>query len=80
MSTGSRSSLSIWASPPDLKKQPLPDMTQADALRLAINVLRDAAESRKMPSGMALDEVTVEMHADAAEMLEASLAALRDHE
>ena len=28
------------------------DLTIADALRLAINVLRDSAESRKMPSGI----------------------------
>ncbi|WP_213957528.1 hypothetical protein [Variovorax sp. dw_954] len=55
-------------------------MTPADALRLAINVLRDAAEARKMPSGIALDDATAEMHADAAETLETSLADLRAHE
>ena len=58
----------------------MPDMTPADALRLAINVLRDAAESRKMPSGAGLDDATAELHADAAETLETSLSALRAHE
>lgn len=58
----------------------MPNLTPADALRLAINFLRDASESRKMPSGVALDESTAELHADAAETLETSLAALRDHE
>ncbi|SPK77197.1 conserved protein of unknown function (plasmid) [Cupriavidus taiwanensis] len=56
------------------------NVTIADALRLAINVLRDAAESRKMPSGVELDEATAELHTDAAETLEVSLAKLRDHE
>ena len=56
------------------------DMTPADALRLAINVLRDAAESRQTPSGIELDEATAELHADAAETLEASLVDLRRHE
>ena len=58
----------------------MPDMTPADALRLAITVLRDAAESREMPSGAGLDEATAELHADAAETLETSLSALRAHE
>ncbi len=58
----------------------MPDMTPADALRLAINLLRDAAESRRMPSGIALDAAAATLHADAAETLEASLASLRDHE
>lgn len=34
----------------------MPDLALADALRLAINVLRDSAESRKMPSGVVLDD------------------------
>lgn len=55
-------------------------LSVADALRLAVNVLRDAAEARKMPSGVGLDEAVAELHADAAETLEASLADLRDHE
>lgn len=55
-------------------------MTTADALRLAINILRDTAESRRMPSGVRLDELTAGLHADAAETLEAPLADLRDHE
>lgn len=55
-------------------------MTTADALRLAINVLRDAAESRKLPSGVELNEATVGLHADAADTLEASLADLKNHE
>ncbi|MDZ7914358.1 MAG: hypothetical protein U5O16_21370 [Rhodococcus sp. (in: high G+C Gram-positive bacteria)] len=56
------------------------DMTSADALRLAINVLRDSAESRKMPSGISLDPATADLHAEAAETLEATLSDLRDHE
>ena len=55
-------------------------LTPADALRLAINVLRDSAESYKMPSGISLDRATAELHADAAETLKATLADLRDHE
>lgn len=58
----------------------MPSLTPADALRLAINVLKDAAESRKMPSGIALDQPTADLHADAAETLETSLTALREHE
>jgi hypothetical protein len=56
------------------------DMTPADALRLAINLLRDAAESLRTPSGERLDQASGELHADAAETLETTLAALRDHE
>ena len=55
-------------------------LTTALALRVAINVLRDSAESRKMPSGEPLDEATVQLHFDAAETLEESLSAFRDHE
>jgi hypothetical protein len=55
-------------------------LTTALALRAAINVLRDSAESRKMPSGVTLDEASVQLHLDAAETLEESLSDLRDHE
>jgi hypothetical protein len=55
-------------------------ITPADALRLAINVLRDSAEAYMMPSGIALDRATAELHADAAETLESTLEDLRDHE
>ncbi|MCY0852532.1 hypothetical protein [Cupriavidus sp. D39] len=55
-------------------------LTTADALRLAINVLRDAAESRKLPSGAELNEATAGLHADAADTLEASLVDLEGHE
>lgn len=58
----------------------MPDLTPADALRLAINALRDVAESRKMPSGIEVDAGTAELHADAAEVLSASLADLKEHE
>lgn len=58
----------------------MPQMTTADALRLAINVLRDAAESRRLPSGSELDDAAVDLHVDAAETLEASLADLKAHE
>ncbi|MDF0506629.1 hypothetical protein POK33_38405 [Burkholderia cenocepacia] len=47
------------------------NLTVADALRLAINTLRDVAESRKMPSGVVLDGATAKLHADAAAVLEA---------
>lgn len=58
----------------------MPDLTIADALRLAINVLRDSAESRKMPCGVTLDDAIAGLHADAADTLEASLSDLKDHE
>lgn len=51
-------------------------MTTALALRAAINVLRDSAESRKMPSGVPLDEVSVQLHRDAADTLQQSLSGL----
>lgn len=41
-----------------------------DALRAAINVLRDSAESRRMPSGEALTSAAVDVHAGAADLLE----------
>jgi hypothetical protein len=55
-------------------------LTTSLALRAAINVLRDSAESRRMPSGEPLDDASVQLHLDAAETLEESLSALRDHE
>lgn len=55
-------------------------VTSALALRAAINVLRDSAESRKMPSGEPLDDAGVQLHFDAADTLEETLSALRDHE
>lgn len=56
------------------------NVTLADALRLAINVLRDSAESRKLPSGADLDGVIAALHADAADVLSDSLDLLRSHE
>jgi hypothetical protein len=56
------------------------NLTTALALRAAINVLRDSAESRKMPSGEPLDDASVQLHFDAADTLEESLSDLRDHE
>ncbi len=58
----------------------MPDLTTADALRLAINALRDVAESRRMPSGLAVDDAAAALHADAADVLEVSLADLQGHE
>ncbi|GAB5098156.1 hypothetical protein [Caballeronia sp. HLA56] len=55
------------------------DLTLADALRLAINVLRDAFESRSTPSGFEIDAGLAQLHADAAEVLEVSLQDLKDH-
>lgn len=56
------------------------DVTIADALRLATNVLRDSAEARKMPSGVDLDGTTAALHADAAVVLGESLEQVRDQE
>jgi hypothetical protein len=56
------------------------DLTLADALRLAINVLRDASESRSMPSGLEMDAGLAQIHANAADILEVSLQDLKDHE
>ena len=58
----------------------MPDLTTTDALRLAINVLRDSVESKKMPSGIVIDKATVDLHATAADVLAGSLDQLRDHE
>lgn len=58
----------------------MPALTIVDSLRLAINALRDVAESQRMPSGVELDEATTSLHADAAETLEAFLADIRDYE
>ena len=55
-------------------------MTVADAIRLAINALREVAESHKMPSGIELDKATAELHASAADVLDESLKQLRGHE
>lgn len=48
-----------------------PDL--ADALRAAINVLRDSAESRRMPSGEPLTAEAVTLHTAAADRIEDSL-------
>ena len=58
----------------------MPELTVADALRLAINALRDSAESHRMPSGVELDEATTALHASAADVLKASLEQLSGHE
>ncbi|WP_200889183.1 hypothetical protein [Caballeronia zhejiangensis] len=56
------------------------NLTPALALRAAINLLRDSAESRKMPNGEPLTDAVVQFHLDAADTLEESLTDLRDHE
>lgn len=56
------------------------ELTSADALRLAINVLRDSAESRRMPSGAEIDADGVTLHFSAADTLEISLSDLINHE
>lgn len=58
----------------------MPEISIADSLRLAINVLRDSAESRRMPSGVELDESVVVLHAVAADTLEGSLSGMTEHE
>ncbi len=47
------------------------------ALRLAADVLRDAAECRRMPSGKPLLGEAVELHASAADRLERLLIELQ---
>lgn len=54
----------------------MPVLTVSDALQLAINVLRDVAESRRMPSCSAVDQVMVGIHTDAADEQAKSLASL----
>ncbi|BCQ30314.1 hypothetical protein NK8_85050 (plasmid) [Caballeronia sp. NK8] len=56
------------------------NLTPALALRAAINVLRDSAESRKMPNGEPPTDASVQLHFDAADLLDESLSDLRDHE
>jgi hypothetical protein len=55
-------------------------LTTSLALRAATNVLRDSAESRRMPSGEPMDDASVQLHLNAAETLEDCLSDLRDHE
>ena len=55
-------------------------LTTALALRAAINVLRDSAESRRMPSGEPLGDAAVRLHVDAADVLEDALRDLRGFE
>lgn len=50
------------------------EMTIADAMRLAVNVLRDSSESRKMPSGEPLGDEATAVHAAAADELSALLS------
>jgi hypothetical protein len=52
-------------------------MDHDDALTLAINLLRDSAETGKMPSGEILPADAAALHGEAAEVLEASRDALR---
>jgi hypothetical protein len=40
------------------------------AYQAAVNVLRDSAESQRMPSGLPLQPDAVEVHARAADLLE----------
>ncbi|MCA8198506.1 hypothetical protein [Burkholderia vietnamiensis] len=63
-----------------IPEQVMSNLTPAIALRAAINVLRDSAESRKMPNGELLTDAVVQLHFDAADTLEESLPDLRDHE
>lgn len=53
-------------------------MTIADALPLAINVLRDSAESHRMPSGIELDDAAAALHDAAAETLKGALPHLEE--
>lgn len=48
-------------------------ITMDEALRAAINVLRDSAESGRMPSGAPLDATAAAVHVDSAALLESLL-------
>lgn len=48
-------------------------LTLKDALRAAVNVLRDSAESGRMPSGDTLPPAALAVHVEAADRLEAEL-------
>ena len=48
-------------------------LTLADALRAAVNVLRDSAESGRMPSGESLPPAALAVHVEAADRLAAEL-------
>lgn len=62
------------------EKVTLPEMTNANALRLAINVLRDSAEPRRMPSGPELDDAAAGLNARSADVPDEPLEPRRDHE
>lgn len=51
------------------------DVTNDWALTAAINVLRDSAESGRMPSGQVVSPEVIELHRQAAQRLEA----MREH-
>ncbi|WP_321794610.1 hypothetical protein [Caballeronia sp. J97] len=48
------------------------------ALRAAINALRDIAESKRMPNGIALTNDECDLHWDCADELEEQRAAMKD--
>ena len=48
-----------------------------DVMTLAINALRDIAESKRMPSGLAVSEEVAAAHEDAALQLETWRTAMR---
>lgn len=52
----------------------MPEILLSDAISLAINVLRDVAESQKMPSGIPVDLTIANLHADASDTLEKFLS------
>ncbi len=52
-------------------------MPLEDAIRAAVNVLRDSAESGRMPSGEALPQEAIAVHLDAADRLLSLLVASR---
>lgn len=54
-------------------------LTLVEALRLAINVLRDSAESRSTPSGFEMDAGLAELHGQAADLLDDTLQDLLNH-
>ena len=56
----------------------MPDILLSDALRLAINIFREASESARTPSGITLDPPTAELHVEAADTLETALTDMAD--
>jgi hypothetical protein len=54
-------------------RKPINTLPLAEALRMAITILSDAAETRSTPSGFEMDAGLAQLHAEAAEVLKIAL-------